>query len=568
MNEPLIYYSFNLCAALFSIYIIAASLIRNPEHTVRPAFIISVLLIVFYQLPLVYFSKIFAVAKMDFWLFAASIHIPVFSGIIWVMNTPKLNSSGIYKEPSIANYKQFNKFELWFSVVLYISLVATYLYKVPFNCTALYTIFFAQPLAVFVREVAVKLAGTNYSTYALSILSTTLIPIVAFLSIRMAYDCLYKRKLISTIFWLVFFAFVFMSSLLSGAKGNLIPTFIVLTIAGFLSTHIWYKRLANVFLLNSLLVIVLILFGIKRAEMPNAETSRYDFSYCVKKLHICEEAKTLLDSLKFSDFALDLTKNKIASLEQERKAACENPEVSLKPTAGYEQKTTPIELDPETTHPDSVSKHIQLTVTQNDKIKTADNKEDTETVSISHKEESLTENEKYIINEHAKAKFIDKVEALVNRAFVIPLVVAHWHFLYVEEYGRPGFAGLSIARRFSSDYINMPSKVCDVYETIRSGGDRTSTCTAPTSYLFTYPAYMGIWGLIAASVITIIFDIFASLLIKFSSVPINYLAIALMVVAGINFMTADFTTVMLSHGAGAAFALLIIFRIYRLVFKY
>jgi hypothetical protein len=158
---------------------------------------------------------------------------------------------------------------------------------------------------------------------------------------------------------------------------------------------------------------------------------------------------------------------------------------------------------------------------------------------------------------------LDRLNSLINRAFVTPIVVADWHFLYVAKYGPPGFAGISIAKRFTDDYINMPSKICEIYEFLRSGGDRTSTCTAPTSYLFTYPAYMGFAGLLIACLATLSFDVIGALIIKYSVPPITYLAVGLIAVAGINFMTADFTTVMMSHGAGASLAILSFFCICR-----
>lgn len=566
LGEQGYYIVFNYGIALLSSILVSYSLFNSPERFVRPAFMVAVMVMVFYQWPLILFSLTFYEETPNAWWLAISIHSAVLVNFLWVKYTPHLNNKNIYKKPANNELAgSFSQFELWFSTILFFMLVSAYLYRVPPTCTALYSIFFDPGLALLIRELAVKLVGTNYATYALSILASTVSPIVIFLAAHMIYQNCRIRKFIWIPLWFFLIIAVVISNLLSGAKGNLIPTFVAVSVAGFLSANKWYWRIIIVIILNAMLIFILSFLSVQRTAMNIPEKKDYQFGRCVVALNACKETKLLLDSLKARDFSLDLTKDTIYHLEKDADNACnphENKEVtdSIAQTKNYNLVKS-----------DSTSK---ITQSEND-ISPAENK------NISHKNienitplkessrsvTNLTPTEAFIASEHNAITGSDRISSLINRAFITPIVVADWHFLYVAEYGAPGFSGLSIAKKFTDNYINMPSKICEIYEFIRSGGDKTSTCTAPTSYLFTYPAYMGIVGLLLASLATIAFDIIGALIIKYSMPPISYLAVGLMAVAGINFMTADFTTVMMSHGAGTSLAILAFFCICRLLIR-
>ncbi|MEZ5690633.1 MAG: hypothetical protein R3D71_03080 [Rickettsiales bacterium] len=554
-----LYWLTNVGFACFSLLIALILFFRSKAIITRPAFMVAILMMVFYQWSLIPYSFVFYERGFDIWWFAITIHSIVLLNFLWVAFTPNLTSSDIYKKPSeTSSPSGFKGFEIWFSLALFFILLAVYLYKVPPRCTALYSIFFDPSLALLIREITVKLIGTTYSTYALSILYTTINPIMAFLAIYMMYKALADYRIFRFVFWLVILSLVLISNLLSGAKGNLIPTFVVISVAGFLSVHKWYLRIITVVGLNAVLILILSLFGMERASINSLARKDYNFGKCVVEMGVCKPTGILLESLTARDFSLDLPKSVIASLEEERKNSC----MDNIPANIVEQEL------PRKTNIDIAGKEIISTSSEkrnNNKDIVITKEKPSHHKTKTTKEMELTIGEKYIVNEHSKITVMDRINGIINRAFVTPLIVAHWHFLYVSEYSAPGFNGISIARRLSDNYIDMPKKICEKYETIRSGGDRTSTCTAPTSYLFTYPAYMGVIGLLLAIFLTICFDLVVSLIIRYSAIPLNYLAVGLASVSVVNFMVADFTTVMLSHGAGAAFALLMFFRIFRLL---
>lgn len=509
------YFLVNGLIAILCLVFVLYSIFRHPGRITRPSFIIAALMMIFYQYPLFHFLPTFQERMIHIEWFLVTIHSVVILNFAWVYWTPKLNNYTVFKEPSAAQSRLFTSFELTTSLGLFTLLLGAYLYKVPLTCTALYSIFFDPSIGLLIREISVKLVGTTYATYALSILTTTVSPIVAFLSAHMLHLSIQKKSFLRAPIWLLMLFFAVTATLITGAKGSLIPTFMILSVAGFLSAYVWYKRVAIVICSNVLLIAILMLLSMQRSAMNFPEKHDYQFGHCVRTLGICNKVPPLLNSLKARDFSLGLTRSRIAALEKETNTYC-----SIAGSSTIHHQTPAID--------------------------------------------SYTPSETYILAEHEKATGKDRIMGLLGRAFLTPLIVAQWHFLYVEEYGSPGIQGLSIASKFSSSAINMPAKVCEVYEFLRSGGDKTSTCTAPTSYLFTYPAYMGLMGLALAMIASILFDILGAWIIKQSPPPVSYLAVGVVVIAGINFMTADFTTVMLSHGAGPALAILVLFCAQRL----
>ena len=145
--------------------------------------------------------------------------------------------------------------------------------------------------------------------------------------------------------------------------------------------------------------------------------------------------------------------------------------------------------------------------------------------------------------------------SIVYRACVTPIQVASWHYQYVSDYGSPGVYALPFALKIFGSSINMPNKVHLIYGSIYSGGDVTSTGTAPTSFIMAYPAYLGFAGVILALMALLVFDAIASLTIGGLSDSLRWAGIGLVTVGCINFMLSDFGTTLLSHGT--AFALLL-----------
>lgn len=480
------------CCAGFIIY----SYIYYPARFARPSFIISILALILYQIPLVLFSPLFHKYLPNSGWFAVSINFAVIANLLWVSVTPFLNIQTSFYKPVSTTDHDFGGFALWFPIMLLLLLLFAYFYRIPFHCTALYSLFTDQDIALLMREITGKLMGRTYAPHVLNIITGAIGPIVAFFSAGRIYICCKDKRWLSLPLWGSLILITIMVPLLGGAKGALVPMGVAMAITGLLVIRNWKWRILAVCLIMIILLIMIMI--VKMAQEVKIEKDNYQFGTCIAELGVCDSTRVLLQSLELQKSYYGMSKKKIYYLEEEVGRACK--------------------------------------------------------IEVKRKQNMIAGNKNTDSPNSSKISIYNHIKDIFYRIFANPLQVAAWHFLYVVEYGRPGLGGLPIAKLFSDNYVSIPTKVCEVYYS----GDKTSVCTAPTGYLFTYPAYLGIAGLLLAFLATVIFDIAGALVIKYSTGHFSSLAIGLMAVAGINFMVSDYTTVIISHGAGAAIWLLAI----------
>ncbi len=517
MNNPLLYnLSFtekwlslnaviDLIIALGCFYLIASSALKFPQRFKRHSFIMAVLIFFIYQLPLVIFSPLFYNHLPNAIWFSTSIHVAIIVNLLWVCFTPGLAGlSG--QDDTKRNSRQpyysegyFKGFVFWLPISIFIILLALYFYKIPFSCTALYALFADQSLTLLVREILGKLMGRTYAPHVLNILTSAVGPIAAFLLLGRIYFDAKAAKWLYSMLWVLLFIVVLITPLLGGAKGSLVPMAVALSVAGFLVAKNWKSK---IFIVAGIIAIfsATIIF-VKVTQEKNSGSGSYQFGSCVARLNVCERTKNLLESLRPPKSYYGMTREQLDKLGNEVSKACNSPAIIADPLP-----------------------------------------EDIDNGNIADSQKTLSTH----------------INGLFYRVIANPVQVASWHYLYVADYGPPGFLGLSIAKVFSNNYISVPANVCEIYYS----GDKTSACTAPTSYIFTYPAYLGVSGLVIACLATIIFDIVISLLVKHSVKPFSDLTIGIMAVASVNFIVADYTTVIISHGAGAAIVILMLICFY------
>lgn len=517
MNNPLLanfefateswfslYAFINLIIAVCCIWFTADSALRCPVRFARPSFIIAALAIVLYQIPLVLFSPLFYNYLPDAAWFAASINFAIIANLLWVFATPRLNIRASFLKPANISIQDFSGFALWLPITLFFLLLFAYFQRIPFHCTALYSLFVDRDLALLVREITGKLMGRTYTPHVLNVITGAIGPIVAFFAAARIYLCFRDKKWLFLPFWAGLILITIIAPLLGGAKGALVPMGAAMAITALLVIRSWKWRILAVCLI--MIALLLMITGVKIAQEKKIGKGNYNFSGCMAELGVCEKAEMLLQSLKLPKSYYGMPRQRVDQIEKEMGQVCK-----------IETKTKNDTDEPGNNSADSAAK------------------------------------------DPVKLPFSGHIKELFYRIFVNPLQVAAWHFLYVSQYGRPGLAGLSLAKLFTDNYVNVPAKVCKVYYL----GDKTSVCTAPTGYWFTYPAYLGVAGLLLAFIATIIFDIAGALVIKYSTGHLSGLAIGLIAVAGINFMVSDYTTVIISHGAGAAIWLLAILCLHR-----
>lgn len=522
MNNPLLYnlgfteawlstnsvVSSALALGCFAFIIYSA--ICHHKRFARPAFIIAVFVFIFYQLPLVLFFPLFYNHLPNAAWFFTSIHAAVIINLLWVYATPRLNKDTIAtKKTTLEIQKEsylphhFKGLVFWLPLSVFFILLGLYFYKIPFNCTALYALFTDQSLTLLVREIIGKLMGRTYAPHVLNILTSAAGPITAFLLIGRIYFDAKAKKYFLIILWVLLLTIVIITPLLGGAKGSLVPMAVALSVTGFLVTKSWKWKF---FIVSGVIFIfaVTIVF-VKVSQESSVSSGKYQFGSCVVRLNVCDRMRPLLESLRPPKSYYGMTSGQIDAISNEVATSCNSAAIVA-------------ESLPKMTNEESNPINSEKTITTH-------------------------------------------ILGLVYRIIANPLQVASWHYLYVSDYGAPGVSGLSIAKLFSNNYISVPAKVCEIYYS----GERTSSCTAPTSYLFTYPAYLGTFGLLLACFATIVFDVIFASLIRYSAKPFADLTIGVMTVAVVNLIVADYTTVIISHGVAVAIIILaIIFLHYRL----
>ncbi|MFU0503668.1 hypothetical protein [Pseudaminobacter sp. NGMCC 1.201702] len=150
----------------------------------------------------------------------------------------------------------------------------------------------------------------------------------------------------------------------------------------------------------------------------------------------------------------------------------------------------------------------------------------------------------------------DYLKAIFNRAFIAPIQVAAWHHLYVDEIGSPGIGAFPLAKKIVGFSVDPTVLVYQRYGTVYSGGDKTSTSTAPTSFIFSWPAYFGFWGVALALACVLALDVATALILRRSPTNLLPVGVGLVAVISFNMITSDFVVVMLSHGGAVALLLM------------
>src|SRR5690606_4849610 len=118
---------------------------------------------------------------------------------------------------------------------------------------------------------------------------------------------------------------------------------------------------------------------------------------------------------------------------------------------------------------------------------------------------------------------------------------------------------LPFARRLFGESLNMPALVYQKYGTIYSKGDKTSTSTAPTSFLLYYPSYLGWFGLFAALSALVVWDFIYSFFALRLDDRLFPVAAGIAAITSMNFMSSDFLTVLISHGGAVGLLFVIVF---------
>lgn len=520
-----------LCAVLAIRLILA-----NPWRLVRPALVFAALLNVLFQWPSVLLAEAFANDLPNVLLFYAAIHVTPLLLVVWIYLSPRLDVVVVSNRG--ATFTRFH-----FAVPLFVLGAAAFLFlvRMPFDCTALFAMLAEPAMTMLAREFTIKFANSTLATTSYGALINTVAPVVIALALWQVLQAVRHRRPTLGIIWLMMIVITAGLVLLSGAKGNLIPSFLV----GLAAAVGWGNSLRSRAMVTCSLVLVLVgclvMIEIAKERPMGGGGLAYDFPMCTKRLDTCSQSTTLVASLK-RDEALGLTREQIADISDRLVLLCHTD------TTVSEVKVTPRILVASLNLSDRGQSQVSTEVLLDRKryLDIAQAGELTIAPSVQY------------------GPIADRIAPYISsigyRAFVIPIQVASWHYLYVAENGMPGLPAMPLGKRLTGgEVINMPEVVYQAYGSFYSGGDVTSTSTAPTGFALAYPAYLGAHGIALVVALIVAFDAVFMLLSKRLGRLTLPLAAGLAAVSAMNFILSDYLTTLLSHGALAAVGLVGIF---------
>ena len=392
-------------------------------------------------------------------------------------------------------------------------LLWAYLSGVPWNCTGLYALLYDPWLTLLAREFSVKLVGTSYSTYALGAYANAIAPAFVLLSVYLIRDSLSRRQYVLTLLGLAGGFLSIIAVLISGTKGLLLPSIMMLIVGNYLFCKTWISRFTLIAL--SVLFVVLSLAAFEQLkERPSNVGGKYDFAACSVEVGTCPASMELIHSMAARDYSLGIPSEFVKPIKSRLEMVCGEEIVE-----------------------DLSGKFGSAKLSELSGIESTGSMSSMGVVDRS----------------------ISFAGAVFRRVFVVPFQVSVWHFMYAETEAVDGFKTLPFARRILGESLNMPELVYQKYGTVYSQGDKTSTSTAPTSFFLTYPAYLGWLGFLLALICVVVLDVFIAGVVRYTVLSVVPVLAGMVTIMTMNFMSSDYVTVLISHGAAAGILLILIY---------
>ena len=505
-----------LMLLIFSIGMLAYQVNKISGTWGRPVFFVAVGFVTLYQFPSILFGGIIYQWLPDGIFFIAVVNFVPILCTIWLYCTRRL---GVYFVHDTTGKKDDADRIISKIVAILIALMCliflVFFSYVPWWCTGLWCLIFDPGSTLVARELTMKLTSSTIPVRLYGLYANVVAPLLIFFVGVKIFEAISKRNLISIIFSLIFILVAIVLLLSSGIKGSLLPLMTLITI-GTLSLHMsLLKRIFVLLVAGIAAMAALVAVEVLRDLPRGGGDTSYRFGHCAKQLGACEPGKELIESAKLRPAGgLGLSTARLEILNDQLRIFC-----------GDSEKLSPIK-------PDGAMKPEKA------------------------------------ISDSTIARASGFFNAIFVRFFQVPLQVATWHYLYVAEYSSPGLAGISLFKNISGDAPNISLNVYQEYGTVYSSGDKTSTSSAPTSFLLAYPAYFGVFGLVLSIFLLFVYDFVAISLVGYIGGYARLGYYGIFGISALNMMSSDFFTVMSSHGTFSALALLVLFvlmvkRIYR-----
>lgn len=152
-----------------------------------------------------------------------------------------------------------------------------------------------------------------------------------------------------------------------------------------------------------------------------------------------------------------------------------------------------------------------------------------------------------------RPRIFELFEASMVRLFRVPFQVSTWHFINASADSSIRWSAIPLLNRFDTARRNLSEEVYQKFGAFYSGGDVTSTSTAPTSFVLQYSAYLGLAGLFLSLILIIAADTVSRFFYQRLSSPLIFGFSGYVVTVAYNMISSDFFTVLFSHGAFLGF---------------
>jgi hypothetical protein len=497
---------------LLTIGLYSFAIIRNPRILLSICYTVGIILILMYQVPIFLFSKILVTDLDGRWLYFFIINFLILIFLIFgffLTDNDDCTDTGYFLNSTA-----------FYMIIIIASMSTLFIYvnAISFKCTAMYALIFSPELLLLSREFGLKIIGGSLATYAVGAYLNFFGPLLFSLSILKTFNSIEKNFIIKSILYLHVGVFALWMGLIVGVKGALL-NFALYSIFMTLAMK-WRSFKADAF---RVLVICILFFTAlisleiyKEVDSAVGGSKEYDFPTCVSNNKRCSESITLLNSLHYREHSLGLSFGTLERLQSE---------VNQKCTSDFNK---PFEFE------GSIKRNREAKKEANKEINNIDNTN--------------------AIFERVAVYF----KAIFNRIFIVPFQVSLWHFIKAQENSIDAKLILPLSGTLFGEKINIAEVVYQEYAIKYNGGDKTSTGTAPTTYLLLYPFYAGLLGFVIATLLTIVVDIGLFILRRnYKRLPFKFY-FSICFVLALNLSVSEFITVMFSHGGFASLFFLLV----------
>ncbi len=142
------------------------------------------------------------------------------------------------------------------------------------------------------------------------------------------------------------------------------------------------------------------------------------------------------------------------------------------------------------------------------------------------------------------------VDGMFQRVFISPMNTGLWHTHYAQTTGLVGLGGIpKLAVLFGVQPIPVSNLIYLQYGVQYGGGRAIASGTAGTAYVFAYYSYFGVVSFVFSLIGLWLLDLSLWVYRRLSD-TLLLPCVAAVSVTSINFLSGDYTTVLLTHGFG------------------